>query len=168
MHMICACGEMLNVPAVEWRIQFLVTCTTRTYVTTGHHHKCPNWPARCPNSCDPYHTAVEPDHSFSHKLTKISLLTITLNVAAGLLNAPTHVTPTSLWHGPLLTHVVKECPETLVDCKFAEVGCPLRRKRKDMPGHLKDALSDHVTAMFENYMKLKRENEELKRELNIN
>ena len=63
------------------------------------------------------------------------------------------------------THVAKQCPETLVGCKFAEVGCPLRRKRKDMPGHLKDALSDHVTTMFENHMKLKRENEELKRAL---
>ena len=35
-----------------------------------------------------------------------------------------------------------------------------------MPGHMKDALSDHMTAMFEDYMKLKRENEELKLELN--
>ena len=63
------------------------------------------------------------------------------------------------------THVAKECPETLVDCKFAEVGCQVRKKRKDMPGHMRDALSDHMTAMFEDHMKLKRENEELKREL---
>jgi len=61
--------------------------------------------------------------------------------------------------------VAKECPETLVDCKFAEVGCQVRRKRKDMPGHMKDALSDHLTAMCEDHMKLKHENEELKREL---
>ena len=46
---------------------------------------------------------------------------------------------------------------------FAEVGCQARRKRKDMPGHVKDALSDHMTAMFEELMKLKHENEELKR-----
>ena len=61
--------------------------------------------------------------------------------------------------------MTKECPETLVDCKFAEVGCPVRRKRKDMPGHVKDALSEHMTAMFEDHMKLKDENAELKREL---
>ena len=61
--------------------------------------------------------------------------------------------------------MAKECPETLVDCRFAEVGCKVRRKRKDMPQHMKDALSDHVTAMFEDHMKLKHENEELKREL---
>ena len=97
-----------------------------TYVTTDHHHKCPDWPARCPNSCDPY-------------------LTLTRSTVD--------------------THVTKECPETLVDCKFAEVGCQVRRKRKDMPGHVKDAWSDHVTSMFEDHMKLKSENEELKRAL---
>ena len=102
--------------------------STLTYhgIITGHHHKCPDWPARCPNSCDPY-------------------LTLTRSTVD--------------------THVTKECPETLVDCKFAEVGCPVRRKRKDMSGYMKDALSDHVTAMFEDHMKLKRENEELKRAL---
>ena len=68
--------------------------------------------------------------------------------------------------------MAKECPETLVDCKLAEVGCPVRRKRKDMPGHMRDAWSEHMTAMFEELMKLKselmkvkHENAELKREL---
>ena len=60
----------------------------------------------------------------------------------------------------------EECPNGLADCKFAQVGCKERRRRKDIPGHMKDALSDHMTAMFEDYMKLKRENEELKSELN--
>ena len=63
-------------------------------------------------------------------------------------------------------HVKEECPNGLVDCKFVHVGCKERRRRKDMPGHMKDALSDHMTAMFEDYMKLKRENEELRSELN--
>ena len=97
-----------------------------TYVTTDYHHKCPDWPAQCPNSCKPY----------------LSLTQLTVG-----------------------THVEEECPETLVDCKLAEVGCMERRKRKDMPGHVKDAWSDRVTAMFEDHMKLKRENEELKRAL---
>ena len=103
--------------------------STLTYhdIITDHHHKCYDWPARCPNSCDPY-------------------LTLTWSTVD--------------------THVAKECPETLVDCKFAEVGCQVRRKRKDMLGHMKDALLDHVTAMFEELMKVKQENAELKRELN--
>ena len=102
--------------------------STLTYhdIITDHHHKCYDWPARCPNSCDPY-------------------LTLTWSTVD--------------------THVAKECPETLVDCKFAEVGCQVRRKRKDMPEHMKDALSEHMTAMFEELMKVKGENAELKREL---
>ena len=109
--------------------------STLTYhgIITGHHYACPDWPARCPNSCDHY-------------------LTLTRSTVD--------------------THVEEECPETLVDCKLAEVGCMERRKRKDMPGHMKDAWMDHMTAMFEDHMKLKselknvkHENEELKREL---
>ena len=36
-------------------------CTTRIYVTTDNHHmhKCPDWPARCSNSCDHYHTLTQ-------------------------------------------------------------------------------------------------------------
>ena len=45
------------------------------------------------------------------------------------------------------------------------LGCQVRRKRKDMPGHMKDALLEHMTAMFEELMKLKHENEELKKVL---
>ena len=101
--------------------------TTYHRIIEDHYWDCPNWPARCPNSCDPY-------------------LTLTQSTVD--------------------THVAKECPETLLDCTFAEVGCQVKRKRKDMPGHVRDALLDHVTAMFEDHMKLKRENEELKRELN--
>ena len=70
-------------------------------------------------------------------------------------------------------HARKECPQTMIDCKFAGVGCRVRRKRKEMPGHMKDVVSDHLTAMFEDHMKLKnenaqqkRENAQLKRELN--
>ena len=96
-----------------------------THVTTNHCNECPEWPARCPNSCKPYLT-----------LTRCTV--------------GTHV---------------EECPNTLVGCKFAKVGCEEKRKRKDMPGHMKDALSDHMTAMFEELMKLKQENAELKREL---
>ena len=63
-------------------------------------------------------------------------------------------------------HVKVECPETFIDCKFAEVGCKKRVKRKDLPGHMQDTVSEHVAAMFDELMKMKRENVELKSELN--
>ena len=76
--------------------------------------------------------------------------------------------------GPYLTltqssvdrHVKEECPETFVDCKFAEVGCKEKVKRQDLAQHMQESLSDHVTALFEDHMKLKHENAQLKRELN--
>ena len=117
-----------------WRREVCPCCRNQTFwpftlsltyhgIITDHHSKCRSWPARCPNSCDPY-------------------LTLTRSTGD--------------------THVAKECPETLVGCKFAEVGCQVRRKRKDMPGHMKDAWSEHMTAMFEDHMKLKAELNQLK------
>ena len=122
----CPCCGKERATTFSFFRSFFSSTLTYHDIITDHHHKCYDWPARCPNSCDPY-------------------LTLTRSTVD--------------------THVAKECPETLVDCKFAEVGCQVRRKRKDMPGHVKDALSDHMTAMFEELMKLKHENEELKREL---
>ena len=95
-------------------------------IITDHHHDCPKWPARCPNSCDPY-------------------LTLTQSSVG--------------------RHVKEKCPEALIDCKFAKVGCKEKVKRKDLAQHMKDVVSDHLTAMFEDYMKLKHENVQLKREL---
>ena len=116
------CGTQKNALHVTDSTLSIIFTLTYNDIIADHHHKCPNWPARCPNSCDPYLT-----------LTRCTV--------------GTHV---------------KECPETLVGCKFAEVGCQVRKKRKDMPGHMKDALSDHMTAMFEDHMKLKAELNQLK------
>ena len=62
-------------------------------------------------------------------------------------------------------HVKEECPETLIDCKFAEVGCKEMVKMKDLREHMQDTLSDHLTAVFEEVVKLKHENAQLKEEL---
>ena len=52
-------------------------------------------------------------------------------------------------------HMKDTCPESVIDCKFAEVGCKVKVKRKDMAQHMQEALSDHVTALFTDYMELK-------------
>ena len=62
-------------------------------------------------------------------------------------------------------HVKEECPETLIDCKFADVGCKEKVKMKDLAQHMQDTLSDHLTAVFEEVVKLKHENAQLKEEL---
>ena len=56
-------------------------------------------------------------------------------------------------------------------CGMAEGWRPTRTKwraiwRKDLAQHMIESLSDHVTALFEDHMKLKHENAQLKRELN--
>ena len=97
-------------------------------IIMGHDHVCPNWPVRCPNSCDPY----------------LTLRRCTVD-----------------------KHVKEECPETVVECTFAEVGCKVNSKvkRKDMAQHLHEAVTDHMTAMFTDHMELKRENAKLKEEM---
>ena len=101
---------------------------SRSYhdVITDHHHECPKWPTRCPNSCDPY-------------------LTLTRSTVDG--------------------HVKEECPETAIECTFAEVGCKKKVSRRNMPCHMQEAMSDHMAAMFADYMTLKSENAQLKEEV---
>ena len=107
-----------------------VSSVPRTYqeFITNHYHNCPEWPTRCPKSCNPY-------------------LTLTQSSVDG--------------------HLKEECPETTVECKFAELGCERKMKRKDLEQHLLNATSAHLTAVFEELMKMKHENAELKRELGL-
>ena len=124
-HAVCpCCGK--NYTVRSCKDLWLPVQLTYHDIITDHRHNCHLWPARCPNSCDPYLTL-------------------------GRLRVYKHV---------------EECPQTVIDCKFAGMGCKERRKRKDMPGHMKDAVSDHLTALFEDYTRLKHENAQQKRELN--
>ena len=59
-------------------------------------------------------------------------------------------------------HVEEECPVTVVACKFAEVGCEVKVKRKDLPQHMQGAMMDHLTSLFTDYVKLKKELDHLK------
>ena len=61
-------------------------------------------------------------------------------------------------------HVKDKCPKTVVECTFAEVGCKVKVKRKDMAQHMQEAMSDHVTAMFQDHMELKRDYMKMKLE----
>ena len=70
------------------------------------------------------------------------------------------------------SHMKDKCPESVINCKFAEVGCEVKVKRKNMAQHMQEALSDHVTAMFTDYVelksnltKVKQENAQLKEKL---
>ena len=121
-HEACpCCGADSKTRRFSWRIPY--QC-----IITDHCRKCPQWPTRCPNSCNPY--------------LKLTQSTVD-------------------------EHVKAECPETLIDCKFAEVGCKEKMRRKDLAQHMQDATSAHLTAVFEELMKMKHENAQLKRELGL-
>ena len=44
----------------------------------------------------------------------------------------------------LKNHLQKDCPLTVMECKFHYAGCEIRLPRKNMPDHLKDDLTTHV------------------------
>ena len=51
---------------------------------------------------------------------------------------------------------------TVVACKFAEVGCEVKVKRKDLPQHMQEAMMEHLTSLFTDHVKLKKELDHLK------
>ena len=61
-------------------------------------------------------------------------------------------------------HVKEECPERAIACKFAEVGCKVKVKKKDTAQHMQEAMSDHMMAVFDELMKLKNDHKQMKNE----
>ena len=62
------------------------------------------------------------------------------------------------------SHLVNECPLTLVDCLFNYAGCNVQVPRKDMPKHMKDTAT-HLTLLGSITHKLVRENQELREKI---
>ena len=61
-------------------------------------------------------------------------------------------------------HVKEECPETVVECTFAEVGCQVKVSRRNMSQHMQEAAKEHMMAVFTDYMELKNDHKKMKRE----
>ena len=66
-----------------------------------------------------------------------------------------------LTRSTLQNHLRNNCPEQVVSCLFAEAGCTVRVKRKNMVDHIQQFVGEHMTAMMSNYMRLKKEHTEL-------
>ena len=62
-------------------------------------------------------------------------------------------------------HVDNDCPMTPIDCDFKTVGCRIALPRKDMPVHLQDKLTAHVSLQMASHKKLEKENERLKKKV---
>ncbi len=49
------------------------------------------------------------------------------------------------------------CPEATVDCQFAEAGCEVKPKRKDLESHLDANMKQHLSQLMTAHVKMKKE-----------
>ena len=49
------------------------------------------------------------------------------------------------------------CPEATVDCQFAEAGCYIKPKRKDLESHLDANMKQHLSQLMTAHVKMKQE-----------
>ena len=73
-------------------------------------------------------------------------------------------TEESLTRATLRHHIDNICPEQCISCEFAEAGCTVRLKRREMADHLQNAVGVHMTAMMKDYIQVKKELKQLKTE----
>jgi hypothetical protein len=67
-----------------------------------------------------------------------------------------------LTRSTLRDHIDNNCPEQVISCQFAEAGCTVRVKRKEMADHIRNAVEEHMTAMMKDYIQVKKDYAELK------
>ena len=71
-------------------------------------------------------------------------------------------TEVKLTRSTLQGHLEDNCPEQVISCQFAEVGCTVRVERKEMADHIQQSVGEHMTAMMSDYMRLKKDHTELR------
>ncbi len=59
------------------------------------------------------------------------------------------------------------CPEVTVDCQFAEVGCDVKPKRKDLESHLDANMKQHLSQLMTAHVKMKKAYKDMERKINL-
>ena len=81
------------------------------------------------------------------------------------MRCPNHCsTEVKLTRSTLQDHLENNCPEQVISCQFAEAGCTVRVKRKNMADHIQQFVTEHMTAMMSDYIKLKSDYKEIKKD----
>lgn len=62
-------------------------------------------------------------------------------------------------------HISQECPETVVECKFLNSGCPTKLPRRQMPAHMKSSAEEHVTLLSKDLTELQAKQEQHDRDV---
>ena len=79
------------------------------------------------------------------------------------MRCPNHCsTEVKLTRSTLQDHLEDNCPEQVISCQFAEAGCTVRVKRKEMADHIQQSVGEHMTAMMSDYIKVKKDHTELR------
>ena len=65
----------------------------------------------------------------------------------------------------LQKHLADNCPIAVVPCVFGDEGCEEKVPREDMQQHVEEKMAAHLMMLHKGFVKLKQENEELKRML---
>ena len=61
----------------------------------------------------------------------------------------------SFTRSSLAEHLNSSCPDALIHCQFAEIGCGSVVLRKDHPQHLRESLSSHMQLLLADYSRVK-------------
>ena len=61
----------------------------------------------------------------------------------------------SLTKGTVEAHCNSVCPEQLVKCKYASMGCAVEGKRRDIPSHMQTNTAVHLDLLMAENMELK-------------
>ena len=65
-----------------------------------------------------------------------------------------------LTRGTLQDHIDNNCPEQVISCQFAEAGCTVRVKRKEMADHIQQSTKAHLLTLLADYVRVKKEHAE--------
>ena len=78
------------------------------------------------------------------------------------MRCPNHCgTEEKLTRSTLPDHIDNNCQEQVIFCQFAEAGCTVRVKRREMADHIQKSVGEHMIAMMKDYIKVKKEHVEL-------
>ena len=126
-------------------------------------NKCPMRPVFCP--CCNESSIATPSHKKEvvkkrkgiNHLTYHALISTHYKCCPSWpMRCPNHCgSEEKLTKSTLQDHIDNNCPEQVISCQFAEAGCTVRVKRKEMGDHIQKSVGEHLTALMSDYMEVK-------------
>ena len=81
-----------------------------------------------------------------------------------LMPCPNQCTDVKFKRSNLDEHLLTECPDEIVSCRFSEMGCKDKMKRSELQQHMEDSVLQHQLLMCDAFKEIKKENEQLRRD----